>query len=209
MIVTLQNGLGLRERAGRRRGARARRRRRHRPGRDAARPGPRARLSGARAARGPCRPSRAWRPRSARAGSTRRRCRDLRPYVWRKLAVELRASTRSRRCCGVDNGALLDDPRAAQLRGTCRARGGCGRVPPGPRCPATRPRRPLAVARRTAGNRSSMRQDLDAARGHARSTPSERSGGPGGTPPGRAHARECLALRARCASASGRPLAAR
>lgn len=95
-----------------------------------------------------------------RTGASVEIVRDLEPHVWRKLAVNcaLNAVTAVR---DVPNGAVLDDPAARALAeaaarevaAVARARGVA--LAGDPAVDA------LSVARRTLANRSSMLQDLD------------------------------------------------
>jgi 2-dehydropantoate 2-reductase len=84
---------------------------------------------------------------------------DLRPHAWRKLAVNCALNALTA-LLDVDNGAVLEDPsrrllaeKAAREVAAVAAASGVT-VPGDPAVDAA------AVARRTAGNRSSMRQDL-------------------------------------------------
>ncbi len=84
---------------------------------------------------------------------------DLRPHAWRKLAVNCALNALTA-LLDVDNGAVLDDPARRLLveraaREVAAVAGAAGVALPGDAAEDA-----LAVARRTAGNRSSMRQDL-------------------------------------------------
>lgn len=84
---------------------------------------------------------------------------DLRPHVWRKLAVNCALNALTG-LLGIDNGAVLDDParrllveKAAREVGAVALASGVAIDDPAAEA--------MAVAGRTAGNRSSMRQDLE------------------------------------------------
>jgi len=85
--------------------------------------------------------------------------RDLRPHVWRKLAVNCALNALTA-LLDIDNGAVLDDPSRRLLvekaaRETAAVASAAGVPLPGDAAEDA-----LAVARGTAGNRSSMRQDF-------------------------------------------------
>ncbi|HET9314006.1 MAG TPA: ketopantoate reductase family protein [Vicinamibacteria bacterium] len=84
---------------------------------------------------------------------------DLRPFVWRKLAVNcaLNAITA---LLDVDNGAVLEDPSRRMLAEKAAREVAAVAAASGVALPGDAAEEALAVARRTAANRSSMRQDL-------------------------------------------------
>jgi 2-dehydropantoate 2-reductase len=106
------------------------------------------------------------RPLVARLAGALRQCgietetvTDLRPHSWRKLAVNCALNALTA-LLDVDNGAVLEDPSRRLLveraaREVAAVAGASGVALSGDAAEEA-----LAVARRTAGNRSSMRQDL-------------------------------------------------
>ena len=106
------------------------------------------------------------RPAAAPLADALRACRietetvaDLGPYAWRKLAVNcaLNAVTA---LLDVDNGAVLEDPSRRTLAERAAREVAAVAAASGVALPGDAGEEALAVARRTAGNRSSMRQDL-------------------------------------------------
>lgn len=85
--------------------------------------------------------------------------RDLRPHSWRKLAVNCAINALTA-LLDVDNGAVLDDPARRMLVEKAAREVAAVAAATGVTLPGDAAEEALAVARRTAGNRSSMRQDL-------------------------------------------------
>jgi 2-dehydropantoate 2-reductase len=94
-----------------------------------------------------------------RAGIETETVPDLQPHSWRKLAVNCALNALTA-LLDVDNGAVLDDPShrllVEQAARVVAAVAAAAQVA----LPGDAAEEALAVARRTAGNRSSMRQDL-------------------------------------------------
>lgn len=84
---------------------------------------------------------------------------DLRPHSWRKLAVNCALNALTA-LLDVDNGAVLDDPARRLLVERAAREVAAVAEAAGVRLETDAAEDALAVARRTAGNRSSMRQDL-------------------------------------------------
>ncbi len=84
---------------------------------------------------------------------------DLRPHAWRKLAVNCALNPLTA-LFGIDNGAVLDDPARRLLVETAAREVRAVALAAGVNLPDP-VQDALAVAQRTAANRSSMRQDLE------------------------------------------------
>jgi 2-dehydropantoate 2-reductase len=106
------------------------------------------------------------RPAAAPLASALRACRietetvaDLSPYTWRKLAVNCALNALTA-LLDVDNGAVLEDPSRRTLAERAAREVAAVAAASGVALAGDAGEEALAVARRTAGNRSSMRQDL-------------------------------------------------